>query len=222
MARKSELKSLVEVKKGSMVITGIYLSTEVNACINTYVDNYRHAFKANRPLVKADFINNILYDFFVENNLWDIKKRDLKTKKAQRQVRLKLNNMLEENYKGLPLIDCMSTLNRSKTAVYLELSVYKYLEKYGDILIDAKGGKTRLVNEILKNYFVRHSNTSGEYFLDGNTNFKGKFDKQAYLKYAYMDNKLFEDKTKLLKVLEPKPKKVKAKVVEENIIDKIE
>lgn len=217
MARKSELKSLVEVKKGSMVITGIYLSTEVNACINAFVDNYRHAYKAVRPLVKADFINNILYDFFVENDLWDIKKRDLRTKKAQRQVRLKLNKMLEENYKGLPLIDCMSTLNRSKTAVYLELSVYKYLEKYGDILIDAKGGKTKLVNEILKNYFVRHSATSGEDFLDGNTNFKAKFNKESYLKYAYMSNKIFDDKAKLLKVLEPKPKKV-----EENIINKIE
>lgn len=214
MARKSELKSLVKVKKGDMVITGIYLSTEVNACINTYVDNYRHAFKANRPLVKADFINNILYDFFVENNLWDIKMRDLKTKKAQRQVRLKLNNMLEENYKGLPLIDCLSALNRSKTAVYLELSIYKYLEKYGDILIDAKGGKTKLVNEIIKNYFVRHANISGEDFLDGNVNFKGKFTKESYLKYAYQNNKIFDDKEKLLKVLEPKPK-----VVKENIID---
>lgn len=204
MARKSELKSLVKVKKGDMVITGIYLSTEVNACINTYVDNYRHAFKAVRPLVKADFINNILYDFFVENNLWNIKKRDLRTKKAQREIRLNLNKMLEENYKGLPLIDCMSTLNRSKTAVYLELSVYKYLEKYGDILIDAKGGKTRLVNEILKNYFVRHSNVVGEDFLDGNTNFRGKFTKESYLKYAYQNNKIFDDKEKLLKVLEPK------------------
>ena len=204
MARKSELKSLVKVKKGDMVITGIYLSTEVNACINAFVDNYRQAYKAKRPLVKADFINNILYDFFVENELWDIKMRDLRTKKAQRQVRLKLNKMLEENYKGLPLIDCMSTLNRSKTAVYLELSIYKYLEKYGDILIDAKGGKTRLVNEILKNYFVRHANVSGEDFLDGNTNFRGKFTKESYLKYAYMPNKLFDDKAKLLKVLEPK------------------
>lgn len=217
MARKSELKSLVKVKKGNMVITGIYLSTEVNACINAFVDNYRHAFEAKRPLTKADFINNILYDFFMENELWDIKKRDLRTKKAQREIRLNLNKMLEENYKGLPLIDCMSTLNRSKTAIYLELSVYKYLEKYGDILIDARGGKTRLVNEILKNYFVRHSNASGEYFLDGNTNFKGKFNKESYLKYAYMSNKLFDDKAKLLKVLEPK---AKAKV-EENIIDKI-
>lgn len=204
MARRSELKSLVKVKKGDMVITGIYLSTEVNACINTYVDNYRHAFKADRPLVKADFINNILYDFFVEHNLWNIKKRDLKTKKAQRQVRLKLNNMLEENYKGLPLIDCLSALNRSKTAVYLELSIYKYLEKYGDILIDARGGKSKLVNEIIKNYFVRHANISGEDFLDGNTNFKGKFGKEAYLKYAYQNNKIFEDKAKLLKALEPK------------------
>lgn len=204
MARKSELKSLVKVKKGDMVITGIYLSTEVNACINAFVDNYRHAFKANRPLVKADFINNILYDFFVENNLWDIKMRDLRTKKAQRQVKLNLNKMLEENYKGLPLIDCMSALNRSKTAVYLELSIYKYLEKYGDILIDAKGGKTKLVNEIIKNYFVRHSATSGEDFLDGNVSFKGKFDKESYLKYAYQNNKIFDDKAKLLRVLEPK------------------
>ncbi len=204
MARKSELKSLVKVKKGDMVITGIYLSTEVNACINAYIDNYRHAFKAVRPLVKADFINNILYDFFVENNLWDIKKRDLRTKKAQRQVRLNLNKMLEENYKGLPLIDCLSALNRSKTAVYLELSIYKYLEKYGDILIDAKGGKTRLVNEIIKNYFVRHANVDGEDFLDGNVSFKGKFDKESYLKYAYQNNKIFDDKAKLLKVLEPK------------------
>lgn len=204
MARRSELKSLVKVKKGDMVITGIYLSTEVNACINAFVDNYRHAYKAVRPLVKADFINNILYDFFVENNLWDIKKRDLRTKKAQRQVRLKLNKMLEENYKGLPLIDCMSTLNRSKTAVYLELSIYKYLEKYGDILIDAKGGKSKLVNEIIKNYFVRHSNCVGEDFLDGNTNFRGKFDKESYLKYAYQNNKIFDDRAKLLKVLEPK------------------
>lgn len=204
MARKSELKSLVKVKKGNMVITGIYLSTEVNACINTYVDNYRHAFKANKPLIKADFINNILYDFFVENNLWDIKKRDLKTKKAQRQVRLKLNNMLEENYKGLPLIDCLSALNRSKTAVYLELSVYKYLEKYGDILIEARGGKSKLVNEIIKNYFVRHSAVVGEDFLDGNTNFRGKFTKESYLKYAYQNNKIFDDRAKLLKVLEPK------------------
>lgn len=204
MARKSELKSLVEVKKGSMVITGIYLSTEVNACINTYVDNYRHAFKADRPLVKADFINNILYDFFVEHNLWNIKKHDLKTKKAQRQVKLNLNSMLEENYKGLPLIDCLSALNRSKTAVYLELSIYKYLEKYGDILIDARGGKSKLVNEIIKNYFVRHANISGEDFLDGNVNFKGKFGKEAYLKYAYQNNKIFDDRAKLLKVLEPK------------------
>jgi len=204
VARRSELKSLVKVKKGDMVITGIYLSTEVNACINAYIDNYRHAFKADRPLVKADFINNILYDFFVENNLWDIKKRDIRTKKAQRQVKLNLNSMLEDNYKGLPLIDCMSTLNRSKTAVYLELSIYKYLEKYGDILIDAKGGKSKLVNEIIKNYFVRHANISGEDFLDGNVSFKGKFDKESYLKYAYQNNKIFDDRAKLLKVLEPK------------------
>lgn len=204
MARRSELKSLVKVKKGDMVITGIYLSTEVNACINTYVDNYRHAFKAVRPLVKADFINNILYDFFVENNLWDIKKHDIRTKKAQRQVKLNLNKMLEENYKGLPLIDCLSALNRSKTAVYLELSIYKYLEKYGDIIIEARGGKSKLVNEIIKNYFVRHANISGEDFLDGNINFKGKFDKESYLKYAYQNNKIFEDKAKLLRVLEPK------------------
>lgn len=204
MARKSELKSLVKVKKGDMVITGIYLSTEVNACLNAYIDNYRHAFKAVRPLIKADFINNILYDFFVENHLWNIKKRDIRTKKAQREIRLNLNNMLEENYKGLPLIDCISSLNRCKTAVYLELNIYNYLEKYGDILINAKGGKSKLVNEIIKNYFVRHANISGEDFLDGNTNFKGKFTKESYLKYAYMPNKLFDDKAKLLKVLEPK------------------
>ncbi|HFQ3633508.1 hypothetical protein [Enterococcus faecalis] len=200
---KAKKRAKLTNKDVLKVQSGIYFENQLNHLIIIYLSNMNDYLKANKEtktfknVLKTDFIDNVLYDYFKSNKLWDL------TLDEMIQDRERIQNLgdtlLDKVYKGLPLRTLLRQ-QKGTIGLYTDLEIFnKIIETTPLIFPKINGNKALLVNLIMKDYFLKNCEMSKEAFV---ANSKGiaemlnyKFTDKHFQNY-FKINKLTNDNFK--------------------------
>ncbi|MGT9170032.1 hypothetical protein [Enterococcus faecalis] len=185
------------------VQSGIYFENHLDHLIRIYLAKMNDYIKANKDaktfknVLKTDFIDNVLYDYFKSNKLWDSELKDM----IQDRERIQNlgDTLLDKVYKGLPLRTLLRQ-QKGTVGLYTDLEIFnKIIETTPLIFPKISGNKSLLVNLIVKDYFIKKCEMQKEAFV---SNSKGiaemlnyKFTEKHFQNY-FKINKLTNDNYK--------------------------
>lgn len=191
----------IQTKNAPKFQSGIYLDNKLNDFIKMYLMQLNAYLtskngKSAKKVTKADLTDNIIYDFLAENTLIGIEYKALENIKAE--LDNLGNEMLEITYKDLPLKSLLRS-DRSKQGLYINLNLFENIVVCSDfIFTEQEGGKAMLINNILKNWFIKKGVVHNDIFIPGYKNdyTSVKYASMAFAPYFEMDNKIADDNHK--------------------------
>ena len=151
------------------VQSGIYFENHLDHIIKIYLANMNDYLKANKDaktfknVLKTDFIDNVLFNYFKSNKLWDLELKDM----IQDRERIQNlgDTLLDKIYKGLPLRTLLRQ-QKGTVGLYTDLEIFnKIIETTPLIFPKINGNKALLVNLIMKDYFIKNCEMSKESFV---------------------------------------------------------
>lgn len=200
---KAKKRAKLTNKDVLKVQSGIYFENQLNHLIIIYLSNMNDYLKANKEtktfknVLKTDFIDNVLYDYFKSNKLWDL------TLDEMIQDRERIQNLgdilLDKVYKGLPLRTLLRQ-QKGTIGLYTDLEIFnKIIETTPLIFPKINGNKALLVNLIMKDYFIKYCEMPKEAFVSNSEGIAGmlnyKFTDKHFQNY-FKINKLTNDNFK--------------------------
>ncbi|MCW8790804.1 hypothetical protein [Enterococcus faecium] len=185
------------------VQSGIYFENHLDHIIKIYLANMNDYLKANKDaktfknVLKTDFIDNVLFNYFKSNKLWDLELKDM----IQDRERIQNlgDTLLDKIYKGLPLRTLLRQ-QKGTVGLYTDLEIFnKIIETTPLIFPKINGNKALLVNLIMKDYFIKNCEMSKESFVSNSegiaTMLNYKFTEKHFQNY-FKINKLTNDNYK--------------------------
>ncbi|MEM5235447.1 hypothetical protein AACB35_06860 [Enterococcus faecalis] len=185
------------------VQSGIYFENHLDHIIKIYLANMNDYLKANKDaktfknVLKTDFIDNVLFNYFKSNKLWDLELKDM----IQDRERIQNlgDTLLDKIYKGLPLRTLLRQ-QKGTVGLYTDLEIFnKIIETTPLIFPKINGNKALLVNLIMKDYFIKNCEMSKESFVSNSegiaTMLNYKFTEKHFQNY-FKINKLTNDSYK--------------------------
>ncbi|EQA5418561.1 hypothetical protein ACX35B_002766 [Enterococcus faecalis] len=200
---KAKKRAKLTNKDVLKVQSGIYFENQLNHLIIIYLGNMNDYLKANKEtktfknVLKTDFIDNVLYDYFKSNKLWDL------TLDEMIQDRERIQNLgdtlLDKVYKGLPLRTLLRQ-QKGTIGLYTDLEIFnKIIETTPLIFPKISGNKALLANLIMKDYFLKNCEMSKEAFVSNSEGIAKmlnyKFTEKHFQNY-FKINKLTNDNFK--------------------------
>lgn len=148
-----------------------------------------------KNVLKTDFIDNVLYNYFKVNKLWDLTLEEMIADKEQ--IKNLGDKLLDDVYGGLPLRTLIK-LEKGNVGLYTDLQIFNKITEINPIIFN-QISKSLLINLIVKEYFIKNCGLKKEAFI---TDSKGyakllnhKFNEKHFQNY-FKINKLTNDNTK--------------------------
>ncbi|EOL67936.1 hypothetical protein UK3_01424 [Enterococcus faecium EnGen0305] len=200
---KAKKRAKLTNKDVLKVQSGIYFENHLDHLIRIYLGKMNEYLKASKEpkefknVLKTDFIDNVLFNYFKSNKLWDLELEDML--KDRERIQNLGDTLLDKVYKGLPLRTLLKQ-QKGTVGLYTDLEIFnKIIETTPLIFPKISGNKALLANLIMKDYFLKNCEMSKEAFV---ANSKGiaemlnyKFTDKHFQNY-FKINKLTNDNFK--------------------------
>lgn len=170
--KKQSDNRVIKTKDADKLQTGYYFDSLINPLIKHYLKELNNYLKSQKgknykKIFKVDFTDNVLYNFFKNEGVWN---KDLNTMLENKEKYAKKGTqLLSYLVKGIPFekIMTLDEIAKSKQGLYgTKDIIIKLVETYPLFLNADKYDISYFLNCIFKQYFVAHCNVDREIFLD--------------------------------------------------------
>lgn len=198
--KKQSNNRVIKTKDADKLQTGYYFDFLINPLIKHYLKELNSYLKSQKgknykKVFKVDFTDNVLYNFFKTEGVWD---KDLNTMLENKEKYAKKGTqLLSYLVKDIPLEKIMTNdeISKSRQGLYGTKEIITKLVETHPLFLNAdKYDTSYFLNCIFKQYFVAHCNVDRAIFLDKNYDVTQiKFSKADFDNYFSISKLVIDD-----------------------------
>ncbi|EGP5704993.1 hypothetical protein DSH77_13725 [Enterococcus faecium] len=172
--KKQSDNRVIKTKDADKLQTGYYFDSLINPLIKHYLKELNSYLKSQKgknykKVFKVDFTDNVLYNFFKTEGVWN---KDLNTMLENKEKYAKKGTqLLSYLVKDIPLEKIMTNdeIAKSRQGLYGTKDIVTKLVETHPLFLNAdKYDTSYFLNCIFKQYFIAHCNVDRAIFLDKN------------------------------------------------------